>query len=61
MPWIISGKQKTPLDFLDKNKNKIENALYYAFSFLKYLINVEKIKEVKDIPISTSHLISLLN
>jgi serine/threonine protein kinase len=60
-PWIMSGIQKTPLDFINKNKNNLENALYYAFSFLKYLINIDKIKEVKDIPISTSHLIGLLN
>jgi serine/threonine protein kinase len=60
-PWIISGVQKSPLDFIDKNKNKIEKSLYYAFSFLKYLTNIDKTKEVKDIPISTTHLLSLLN
>jgi len=60
-PWVISGAQKTPLDFINKNKNKIENALYYAFSFLKYLTNIDKTREVKDIQISTTHLISLLD
>lgn len=59
-PWIISGVQKTPLDFIDKNKNKLEKALSYAFSFLKYLSNIEKTREVKDIPVSTSHIISIL-
>jgi len=60
-PWIISGIQKTPLDFIDKNKNNLENALYYVFSFLKYLSNIDKTKEVKDITISTSHIVSLLS
>ncbi len=60
-PWIMKNIQKTPLDYINKEKNKLENALYYVFSFLKYISNIEKTKEVKDIPISTTHLLSLLN
>lgn len=59
-PWIIKGIQKTPLEYLDSNKNKIEKALYYVFSFLKYLSTVEKTHEVKNINISTSEILKIL-
>lgn len=60
-PWIIKGVQKTPLEYLDSNKNKIEKALCYVFSFLKYLSSVEKTREVKNINISTSEILKMLN
>lgn len=60
-PWIIKGIQKTPIDYLDKNKNKIEKALCYVFSFLKYISSIEKTKDVKDIPISTTELLKIMD
>ena len=46
---------------LDKNKNKIEKALCYVFSFLKYISSIEKTKDVKDIPISTTELLKIMD
>jgi serine/threonine protein kinase len=60
-PWIIKGVQKTPLDYLDKDKNKLEKALHYVFSFLKYVSTVSKTCDLKDIPISTSEILKILN
>jgi serine/threonine protein kinase len=59
-PWIIKGVQKTPLDYLDKNKNKLEKTLHYTFGFLNYLSNIEKTQDVKDIPISDTDILKLL-
>lgn len=59
-PWIMKGIQKTPLEYIDKNKNKIEKALSYVFSFLKYISTVEKTHDVKDIPISTTEILKIL-
>jgi serine/threonine protein kinase len=59
-PWIVKGVQKTPLEYIDKDKNKLEKALYYVFNFLKYVSNTEKTKEVKDIPISNSEILKIL-
>jgi serine/threonine protein kinase len=60
-PWIIKDVQKTPLDYLDKNKNKLEKTLYYTFTFLKYLSNIDKTHDVKDIPITIPDILKLLD
>ena len=59
-PWIVKEIQKTPLDYLDKNKNKLEKALCYVFEFLRYVSSIEKTNDVKNIPISTTELLKIL-
>lgn len=59
-PWIIKGIQKTPLEYIDKDKNKLEKALHYVFSFLKYVSTVEKTHDVKNIPISTTEILKIM-
>lgn len=60
-PWIIKGIQTTPIEYIDKTKNKLEKTLYYVFSFLKYICGLEKVHEVKDIPISITEILKILD
>lgn len=63
-PWIIKNTQHLPTEYLsneDKDRNKLEKALFYVFSFLKYVSTVNKTNDVKDIPISTSEILKILS
>lgn len=59
-PWIIDGKQLSPLDYVDKDSNKLEKALHYVFSFLPLLEDVDKTNKIENIPISTSKILKIL-
>lgn len=59
-PWIIDDKQVTPLDYIDKNTNKLEKALYYVFSFLPLLKETPITNRTPDIPISIRKLLKIL-
>jgi len=63
-PWIIKNEQHLPTEYLkkeDKDRNKLEKALYYVFSFLKYVSTVNKTNDVKDIPISANEIYKILS
>lgn len=60
-PWIVKGVQNNPIDYIDKSKNKLEKALYYVFSHLKYLSGVEKTHDIKDIPISINDILNIID
>ena len=63
-PWIVKNVQHLPTEYLnkeDKDRNKLEKALYYVFSFLKYVSAVNKTNDVKDIPISTTEILKILS
>lgn len=63
-PWIVKNIQHLPTEYLNKEEsdtNKLEKALCYVFSFLKYVSTVNKTNEVKDIPISINEILKILS
>lgn len=60
-PWKIGKKQKSPIEYIKKQSNPLEKALYYVFSFLPYVEKEGKMIRIENIPISHTQIISILD
>jgi hypothetical protein len=58
--WHIEGELKSPIDFVNKSKNRLERAFYYVFSFLSLLKNADKKGEVPDINIDINYILKMI-
>jgi|LauGreDrversion4_2_1035121.scaffolds.fasta_scaffold30180_2 serine/threonine protein kinase len=58
--WHIEGELKSPIDFVNKSKNRLERAFYYVFSFLPLLKNADKKGEVPDINIDINYILKMI-
>lgn len=58
--WKIGKKQRRPTEYVQKQSNQLEKALYYVFSFLSYVEKEGEMIRVEDIPISHTKIIEIL-
>lgn len=58
--WYVDGEPKSPIDFVNKTKNRLERAFHYVFSFLPLLKNSDKKQEVPDINIDINRILKIV-
>jgi len=58
--WYVDGDSKSPIDFVNKTKNRLERAFHYVFSFLPLLKNSDKKQEVPDINIDINRILKIV-
>lgn len=60
--WKIGKRQRRPTEFVQHQKNNLEKALYYVFSFLPFVEKVnQEIIRIDDIPVSHTQILEILD
>lgn len=59
--WMIGKRQRRPTEFVEKQSNNLERALFYVFSFLPYVEKSGDKVRIENIPISHSRIVEILD
>lgn len=59
--WKVGKRQHRPTDYIRDNKNHLERALNYVFSFLSYVEQSGTDIRIDNIPISHRHILEILD